>query len=133
MKILDPGHCYSLAVLDRTNSDDSCLTFVKRFDPTEPTKFPGNHNAYQGTTSQEVIRCLLDRARYVQNQKWCLENVVVILSLRIAIWFLEFRASRKHGKFYLKSLSYAEKQIMCETCGHTNCKHLGVTAKTTEG
>jgi hypothetical protein len=126
MKILDAGHRYSLVVLDRTDDTEAVLTFVKRFDPLDPSKFPGNFNSYQGTTSQEVIRCLLDRARYVQNQKWCLENVIVIFSLRIAIWALEFRASRKHRKLYFKSMTYAEHQQMCPLCGHTNCKHKAV-------
>lgn len=123
MKVLDSGHTYELTHLDGLNQNGNYLCFVKRYDPQDSTKFPGNYNSYPGTTSQEVIRCLLDRARYVQNQKWCLENIVVIQCLRIALWSLEFRASRKHKKIYFKTLNYAEKSVMCPICGHTNCKH----------
>jgi hypothetical protein len=124
MKILDAGHTYELIHLDGENQYGKYLCFVKRYDPNDPSKFQGNLNSYPGTTSQEVIKCLLNRARHVQNQKWCLENVIVIFCLRLSLWFLEFRASRKHGKFYFKSLTFPENQKMCATCGHTNCKHL---------
>lgn len=121
MKVIDPGHIYSLASLD--GECDQELRFVKRFDPSNTSRFPGNHNAHPGTTMQNVLRALLERLRYVQNQIWCPENCVGILCLRVALWLLEFRASRRHGRFYFKSITFAEKAPMCPECGHTFCKH----------
>lgn len=121
MKVLDEGHKYQLSELDGGRGQQP--VFVKRVDPKDPAKYPGNLDAYPGTTSQDVIKCLLNRARYVHNQIWAIENVFVIFGLRLALWFLEFRAARRHGRFYFKSLSFPENQIPCLICGHTNCKH----------
>jgi len=119
MKVLDPGHRYELASLDGEHRQ--VLQFVKRCDPKNPGRYPGNQNAYPGTTMQNVIRALLERMRYVQRQQWCVENVVGIVALRVALWLLEFRAARRHGRFYWRSLRFAETAEMCPSCGHTDC------------
>jgi hypothetical protein len=115
MEILDTGHKYRLHNLD--GEGYQILTFVKR----QGVKFPKNLNAYAGTTSQDVIRCLLERGRYVQSQTFSIENIVVIFCLLIALWFLEFRAARRHGILYLHSFSFAENAPMCVLCTHTVC------------
>lgn len=99
------------------------LTFVKRCDHQNPSRFPGNKNSYPGTTLQNVIRALLERMRYLQNQVWCFENAIGIFCLQLALWLLEFRAGRRHGRIYLKSLHFSEFAPMCPNCGHTACKH----------
>lgn len=119
--VLDRGHKYELLTLDGITYQE--LTFVKRCDLTNPKKFPGNINSYPGTTVQSVVRCLLERMRYLQNQIWSLENVFVILFFRIILWLMEFRGARRHRKLYLKSLTFAEVTPMCPTCGHTFCDH----------
>jgi hypothetical protein len=120
MKIIDPGHFYFLKVLDKVPGDPDCepLIFVKRFGP----KFPGNTCGYRGTTMQNVLRALCDRIRYLQNQVWAPENVVILFAFRLALWLLEFRAARRHGRSYFRSLDFAEKAPMCDHCGHTNCQ-----------
>lgn len=115
VKTTDPGHEYHLRDLDGTGVQR--LRFVKRFG----SKFPGNTSAYPGTTSQAVIRCLIDRTRYLQLQLWAIENVFILQMLRIVLWLFEFRAARRHGIFYWKSLSFAETAAMCKTCHHTVC------------
>lgn len=121
MKVIDRGHVYELGTLD--GGVPQKLVFVKRFDPKDPSRFPGNFNAHPGTTLQNVIRALLERFRYLQGQIWCVENCVAIRMLRIVLWLLEFRASRRHGKFYAHSITFAEVTPMCPECGHTDCKH----------
>jgi hypothetical protein len=121
MKILDNGHKYELATLD--GGLPQILTFVKRHSVEEPERFPGNTENYPGTTLQNVIRALLNRIRYLNNQIWCAENLIILLALKLALWLLEFRAARRHGRFYLKSFWYSEHQPMCIKCGHTNCNH----------
>lgn len=48
--------------------------FVKR----EGEHFPGNVGHYPGTTMQEVLRVLIDRAKYVNSQIPCLETEMAI-------------------------------------------------------
>lgn len=118
-KILDNGHKYELNSLDGNNIQ--LIQFVKRFDPNNPNKFPGNTNSYSGTTLQMVLRVLIDRVKYLQNQIFCFENVFLIKTLQIAIWLLEFRAARRHSKIFFKSLNFASNSNICVKCGHTIC------------
>lgn len=121
--IYDRGHSYTLASLDGDQTQR--LQFVKRFDKDDPGKYPGNTSAYSGTTLQIVLRVLLDRVRYLQGQKWCIENALVRVCLMMAIWLLEFRAARRHGIWYLRGLWFASHEPICEKCGHTVCEHYG--------
>lgn len=118
---IDPGHFYKLESLDGINPQ--YLKFVKRHDPTDPTRFPGNTNSYEGTTSQTVLRALLDRTKYLQNQKWCVENVIIIFCTKLSIWLYEIRAARRHKRSYWHGLNYASTSYMCPKCGHTDCEH----------
>lgn len=120
MKVIDPGHSYSLATLDNpVKGATTGLRFVKRIGP----KFPGNTGRpYSGTTLQNVLRALCDRMRYLQNQVWAPENVAILFALRLSIWLLEYRAARRHGHSYFHGLTFAEKSRMCKECGHTACK-----------
>ncbi len=129
-EVLDKGHRYELLSLDDdeqignfTGRFYQTLTFVKRCDLQNPERFPGNENAYPGTTVQSVVRALLERLRYLQNQIWSLENVFVIFCLRCVLWLMEFRAARRHGHTYWKSLTFAETEPLCQKCGHTICEH----------
>jgi hypothetical protein len=121
MKVIDSGHTYKLLTLDGT--DEQTLTFVKRHSVLEPHKYPGNYESYPGTTLQSVIRALLERFRYLNNQIWSVCNVVCILCLKLCLWLLEFRAAFRHKKMYWHGLKFSEKTSMCPVCGHTICDH----------
>lgn len=69
------------------------LTFVKR----EGSRYPGNVGHHAGTTSQEVLRALIDRAKYVNAQLPCAESEAVIGLLQSAMLLLEVRAARLKG------------------------------------
>lgn len=120
MRVLDKGHDYELGALDGDHAQN--LRFVKRCDMTDPSKYPGNKNAYPGTTLQIVLRVLINRVQYLQNQKWCVENVLIRFCLMTAIWLLEFRAARRHSAWYLHGLDFALHEPICERCGHTVCE-----------
>jgi hypothetical protein len=94
MEVLDPGHKYKLNTLD--GDDEQILRFVKRNDP--PQKYPGNTDAYSGTTTQDVMRCLIDRMEYVENQAHNPVNLMIANLLRMCIWLLEARAAEKKNK-----------------------------------
>lgn len=120
MKVLDPGHLYQLDVLD--GIDPEILCFVKRIGD----KFPGNTPpGYKGTTSQEVIRALLDRAHYVNNQVRSAFNEDVIYHLTEALRWLEVRAavrrSDQEAVNIIANMPHPELAETCPWCGHIHC------------
>ena len=122
-EILDPGHKYKLFTLD--GELDQILTFVKRFDPEHPEKFPGNTEAYPGTTLQAVIRCLLNRVTYLQNQIPHNNNLAITSRLLECLWLLEDRAAERHGWSFDYRPEDMMKMPMCPHCGHVVCTELG--------
>lgn len=117
MKVIDPGHRYQLLSLDGPYHQE--LRFVKRCQPKE--RYPGNFNAHPGTTIQSVMRCLIEREQYLQNQVWCFENLMIIFLLKFSIWLLEFRAARRHKKPYWHWVDFSFQSPLCSHCGHTQC------------
>lgn len=95
------------------------LTFVKR----EGDGYPGNVGHYPGTTTQEVLRALIDRTEYVNNQIPCEENLEVLRHLRSAILQLEDRAAFRHGRVLPDiELEDIERLSTCSICGHIGCE-----------
>lgn len=122
-KVIDHGHEYELLTLDGEMAQT--LTFVKRFDPNDPTKFPGNFNAHPGTTMQSVIRCLIERIDYLENQIPHLNNEMVRMNLVNCLWLLEERAAERHGYGFDLSPEAVLSMPMCNHCGHVVCRELG--------
>ena len=81
MKVLDQGHKYSL----KNNKTDGeiILTFYK------DEKINGS--GYEGTTNQEVLRCLIDRVKFLDKQLPHPVNSKIIKHLRSAIVLHEQR------------------------------------------
>lgn len=124
MRIIDPGHKYSLDILDGIDAANmqevQLFIFVKR----EGENYPGNKGAYSGSISQEVIRMLINRTKYVNSQIKFLENTLVIWLLRVILWLLEFRAHRTRNKILLINICNIENISACKKCGHILCaKH----------
>lgn len=116
MKVIDPGHKYKLLSLD--GEINQTLTFVKR----KGLKFPGNKNKYPGTTLQDVVHCLLNRIRFLQNQIPCIENEIILKNLQECLFLLESRAANLHHiPFNPKNLEELEMRKLCNKCGHTKC------------
>lgn len=133
MNIIDPGHVYELAWLDGTprlhDGTFGCgqvqnqLIFVKR----EDDKYPGNVGHHPGTTMQEVLRVLIDRLKYVDNQLPHHANETAAQCLRMAILALEGRAAEQHSRLgdFIKRFSEAECIELvptCPKCGHIGCE-----------
>ena len=116
MKVIDPGHDYLLLQLDGID-DYQWLTFVKRVGP----KFPGNTTAYAGTTMQEVLRAVIDRAKYVNNQIPCAETAKVIALCTDAIYQLELRAAARQDRPFDFDAEEAVHGETCKRCGHIHC------------
>ncbi len=115
MKVIDPGHMYKLLTLDGGREQN--LVFVKRKGPG----FPGNKNKYPGTTCQSVLRALVDRVQYLDNQIPCRENKAILNNLKESIWLFEKRAADRHGLIFNSSMEETCQKPMCPTCGHTKC------------
>lgn len=118
MRVLDPGHRYELARLDGEGVE--ILQFVKRIGQ----RYPGNVGVpTPGTTSQEVLRALLDRARYVNRQIPCVETEAAIGLLQTAITLFEIRAKRVKGKHLnAETLHEVECGEICPVCSHVFCR-----------
>lgn len=121
MKVIDPGHEYELLTLD--GGFPQRLRFVKRCDPKNPDRFPGNTNAHPGTTLQSVLRACLERIYYLDGQISCAENRQIMHHLQQSVLLLEKRAARRHGREYNHDAVFATTADMCVKCGHTDCKH----------
>lgn len=125
MKVIDPGHTYVLRLLDDERSFrpfrypfGSTLIFVKR----EGANYPGNIGSHSGTTTQEVLRALIDRTKYVNNQIPDERNKQVLYHLRSAILELEIRAAQRHGRLLdLSIFDQIEDQPTCDKCNHIGC------------
>ncbi len=116
MKVIDPGHEYELDSLD--GAYYQCLRFVKR----EGGHYPGNVGYHAGTTTQEVLRALIDRSVYVNCQLSCPETTLVIGLLQSALYLLESRAARCHGRILNETVEALSAGAgKCQTCGHVGC------------
>ncbi len=116
MRVIDPGHVYALENLD--GERDNLLTFVKREGPG----YPGNVGHFPGTTTQDVLRCLIERTKYVDNQIHDEANDAVLADLRDAIWALEERAARRHGRTFDVPVEGIEDLPTCGKCHHIGCE-----------
>lgn len=119
MKVSDPGHCYLLNNLDvydldPYNAHEQELTFVKREGPG----YPGNVGHHPGTNIQEVLRALIDRLRYVNNQIHDNRNLVIIELLQQSIYLLEVRAAARHNRKINFDMEGIELLPTCPKCGH---------------
>lgn len=120
MKVIDPGHNYLLSSYD--GGVPVRLTFVKRNDP--PEKYPGNYNAHPGTQIQEVLRALINRTQYVNNQFPCEQTEEVEANLARSIWLLEQRHAERHGQpdaMNIHDVEGIEGRDYCSECGHIIC------------
>ena len=115
MITLDEGHWYSLESLDGNMPQQ--LVFVKR----QGDKFPGNTSSYPGTTSQEVLRALINRTKYVETQQHSFYNLIVLDSLRHALSALETRAIEIKGIEFPIRTDNIEDWPTCKHCGHVAC------------
>lgn len=135
MYILDPGHEFLLDNLDVTGeySYVQTLYFVKRCGPG----YPGNVGCHSGTTVQEVLRAVIARLKYCDNQIQHHANSVAIEGARRGIFALEARAAERHRRSLdtlglkqvatdaygapMYDVGNIEDLPVCAECGHIGC------------
>lgn len=117
MKTIEPGHKYEIASYD--GGEPKTITFMKR----EGEGYPGNVGSHPGTNCQELIRVLIDRVKYLNNQIHDENNVAILVKLKLVLWLFEDRAARRHGidrfDFLAEQIDQAEA---CSICGHVTCR-----------
>lgn len=127
MKILDPGHHFSLTVYDDFSGSGlyQHLLFMKRDNKSHPGgNYPENKGSHPGTNIQEVIRALISRIDYLQKQIPCEENKHIKIYLQECIYLLEKRAAERHGQLLEINDETANVEHIptCITCGHIYCQ-----------
>lgn len=85
MRVVEPGHIYELAHLDGEGT--STLTFVSRAPLHEP---------HEGVVNQEVLRALIDRVHFLNEEVPWEGNAEIIKHLRMALALHEARAFLRH-------------------------------------
>lgn len=123
MRVVDPGHKYILDELDKDDGGLIYLIFVKRLGE----KYPGNTGrARGGTYCQDVLRALIDRCKYLNNQIPCPQTIRIIELLRTALYLFEYRAAELKGELpsffrmeeIRSDLVGIEGVVACKKCGH---------------
>ncbi len=122
MDIIKPGHTYLLDMLDLPQGANrkQPLWFVMR----EGEGYPGNVGTQAGTTTQEVLRALIERNEYVNKQIPCAETEAAGELLKAALLLYELRAARRHGRISpeFDTVTEAVTAPKCRKCGHIGCK-----------
>jgi hypothetical protein len=131
MKVIDPGHSYLLRRLDVKRSGYFNRLYEKlRFVKRRGKKYPGNTTAHHGTTIQEVLRVLIHRARFLDQQEHWYGNQALITDWRLHLYQLEARAADRHGRTLQRRHLDRDNQgnpvgieddPTCELCGHIEC------------
>jgi len=83
MRIIDEGHQYLL----KSNGTDHHSVVLKFYKDPEHNDGKG----FEGTTNQEVLRALIDRMKFLDNQKPHATNKLIIQHLRDALTLHEVR------------------------------------------
>lgn len=88
MKVLTPGHKYSLSSFEDKDSFQQLQFIEKAPDPESEGKLITIND---GTTNEEVIEMLIDRISYLNSKFPCRENSIAITRLEEALLWLEKR------------------------------------------
>ena len=121
MKILDHGHLFEVDCYDGVHIQSPLtITYMKRMGPG----YPGNTSAYPGTNCQEVIRSIIRRVQYLDEQIHHRNNAEIIFHQRSSLYLFEERAAERHGRRLpelLRPSSPIEYLETCKKCGHITC------------
>ena len=106
MKIIDPGHIYELSQLG--NDDTQIIKFIKRSGGSVHYE-----KEWAGLQSQEVLRALIDRTKYLYNILPCKETTEAIRHLQMALYWYEARAlRRKRSETNRTTLNHDDSEVV---------------------
>jgi hypothetical protein len=137
MREIFPGHSYLLSSYPA--KEDTTDVYLKQridFRKRIGENYPGNiGDSHNGTSTQELLRVIIARSQYVNNQESHQANIKLIKNCRESILDLEKRAAIRRGDEYFRSwyekyFNSLENNIQpenippCNICGHIFCsKH----------
>lgn len=105
MKVLDEGHIYECSQLD---GGVQKITFMKRSSDAVHYE-----KEWAGLQTQEVLRALIDRTKFVYKILPCKETDEALYHLRMALYWYEVRAyRRKQAKVNRTSLNHTDDPSM---------------------
>jgi len=87
MKIIDPGHIYEF---EQLGGGTQTVTFVKRSGGAIQYE-----KEWAGLQTQEVLRALIDRTKYLYKVLPCAETEEALYHLRLSLYWYEVRALRR--------------------------------------
>ena len=87
MKVIDPGHVYSLS--SYAGENEYILNFIHK-EPDEENKLVIEKD---GTTNEEVLEMLLHRLKWLQNRLPSRETAIAITKIEEALLWLNRRTS----------------------------------------
>lgn len=90
MKILDPGHLYEVDVFFKSKSNIHCEKEQQTVRFLKDDTYNGG-TPYPGTTCQELIRVLINRVEFLDNQNSHEYNNQIVDNLREALLLFEKR------------------------------------------
>lgn len=114
MKVIEPGHVYEIVNVD--GDGVQTITFVRRRGNDAEVLTDGRH---EGILSQELIRVLINRTLYLNDEDPCQEDVEIVHKLRDCLRLYESRASRRT----IEKLTMPEMADACPICHHLLCAH----------
>ena len=120
MKVLDPGHSYQVDVYPHDPRLGVLPFAIQKIDFVKKVgeNYPGNHPPeHPGTNLQELLRVLINRLEYLNNQNSADENLDTLSHLRLSLYLNEKRAARLKGIKFLNTPHIEELQP-CKICGH---------------
>lgn len=104
MKVIDPGHIYEC---NQLGGGTQIITFVKR--SSDAVTYDTN---WAGLQTQEVLRALIDRTKFVNSILPCNETQEALYRLRLAFYWYEVRAyRRKQAKMNRTALAHDDESL----------------------
>lgn len=94
MKTIVDGHTFELDSFE--GSGPQVLQFIHK-QPVEPGSTT-LETVKDGTTNEEVLKCLIARMNYLQGKFPCRENAIVITKLEESLMWLEKRTNDRKAR-----------------------------------
>lgn len=95
MKTVVEGHTFELDSFE--GSEPQVLQFIHK-EPTDVGYDTILQTVKDGTTNEEVLKCLITRMNYLQGKFSCRENAIVITKLEESLMWLEKRTSDRKAR-----------------------------------
>ena len=86
MEVIDPGHVYNLSSLEDGGVVQQ-LAFIKKDGASGEVLT----TVCDGTTTEEVLKCVIDRLGWLNKKLWCRENAIAQAKAEESLMWLEKR------------------------------------------